>query len=93
MVFIGRTGGVQTNAGSGLELQVIAAVVIGGTSIAGGRGSTLAALTGAVLIGTILNGMILIGVPGIWQSGVLGALILLAITGDVLRRRVLGAEA
>lgn len=93
MVFVGRTGGVQTNAGEGLELQVIAAVVIGGTSIAGGRGSTLAALTGAVLIGTILNGMILIGVPGIWQDAVLGALILLAIAGDVLRRRVLGAEA
>jgi ribose/xylose/arabinose/galactoside ABC-type transport system permease subunit len=90
MVFIGRTGGVQTNAGAGLELQVIAAVVIGGTSIAGGRGSTLAALVGAVLIGTILNGMILVGVPGVWQDGVLGALILLAITGDVLRRRVLG---
>jgi ribose/xylose/arabinose/galactoside ABC-type transport system permease subunit len=93
IVFIGRTGGVQTNAGAGLELQVIAAVVIGGTSIAGGRGSTLAALTGAVLIGTILNGMILIGVPGVWQDAVLGALILLAISGDVLRRRVLGAEA
>jgi ribose/xylose/arabinose/galactoside ABC-type transport system permease subunit len=90
VVFIGRTGGVQTNAGAGLELQVIAAVVIGGTSIAGGRGSTLAALVGAVLIGTILNGMILVGVPGVWQDGVLGALILLAITGDVLRRRVLG---
>ncbi len=90
VIFIGRTGGVQTNAGAGLELQVIAAVVIGGTSIAGGRGSTLAALVGAVLIGTILNGMILVGVPGVWQDGVLGALILLAITGDVLRRRVLG---
>lgn len=93
MIFIGRTGGVQTNAGQGLELQVIAAVVIGGTSIAGGRGSTLAALVGAVLIGTILNGMILVGIPGIWQDGVLGALILLAITGDVLRRRVLGGES
>lgn len=93
IIFIGRTGGVQTNAGAGLELQVIAAVVIGGTSIAGGRGSTLAALTGAVLIGTILNGMILIGVPGVWQDAVLGTLILLAITGDVLRRRVLGSEA
>lgn len=90
VIFIGRTGGVQTNAGAGLELQVIAAVVIGGTSIAGGRGSTLAALVGAVLIGTILNGMILVGVPGVWQDGVLGALILLAITVDVLRRRVLG---
>ena len=90
-IFVGRTGSVQTNSGEGLELQVVAAVVIGGTSIAGGRGSPLAALTGAVLIGVILNGMILVGVPGLWQSAVLGALILLAVCTDALRRRYLGA--
>lgn len=89
MIYIGRTGGVQTNAGFGLELQVIAAIVVGGTSITGGRGSALAALTGAVLIGVILNGMILIGVPNIWQDAVLGGLILLAVTVDYLRRRFL----
>jgi ribose/xylose/arabinose/galactoside ABC-type transport system permease subunit len=90
VIYLGRAGSVQTNTGTGLELQVVAAVVIGGTSIAGGRGSTLAALTGAVIIGVILNGMILLGVPGIWQQGVLGALILLAVATDVLRRRLLG---
>ena len=90
-IFVGRTGSVQTNSGEGLELQVVAAVVIGGTSIAGGRGSPLAALTGAVLIGVILNGMILVGVPGLWQSAVLGALILLAVCTDAVRRRYLGA--
>jgi ribose/xylose/arabinose/galactoside ABC-type transport system permease subunit len=84
---------VQTNTGAGLELQVVAAVVIGGTSISGGRGSTLAALTGAVLIGVILNGLILLGVPGIWQDAVLGALILLAVATDVLRRRLLGDKS
>lgn len=90
MIYLGRAGSVQTNTGTGLELQVVAAVVIGGTSIAGGRGSTLAALTGAVIIGVILNGLILLGVPGIWQQAVLGALILLAVATDVLRRRLLG---
>lgn len=90
MIYLGRAGSVQTNTGTGLELQVIAAVVIGGTSIAGGRGSSLAALTGAVVIGVILNGLILLGVPGIWQSAVLGALILFAVATDVLRRRLLG---
>lgn len=90
VIYLGRAGSVQTNTGTGLELQVIAAVVIGGTSISGGRGSTLAALTGAVLIGVILNGLILLGVPGIWQDAVLGALILLAVATDVLRRRFLG---
>jgi len=90
LIYLGRAGSVQTNTGVGLELQVVAAVVIGGTSIAGGRGSSLAALTGAVLIGVILNGLILLGVPGIWQDAVLGALILLAVATDVLRRRIIG---
>lgn len=93
VIYIGRAGSVQTNTGAGLELRVIAAVVIGGTSIAGGRGSALAALTGAVLIGVILNGMVLLGVPGVWQSAVLGGLILLAVATDVLRRRLIGEKA
>jgi ribose/xylose/arabinose/galactoside ABC-type transport system permease subunit len=93
VIYMGRTGSVQTNTGAGLELQVVAAVVIGGTSISGGRGSSLAALTGAVLIGVILNGLVLLGVPGIWQDAVLGGLILLAITTDVLRRRLVGDKA
>src|SRR5215210_4698771 len=93
MIYMGRAGSVQTNTGTGLELQVVAAVVIGGTSISGGRGSSLAALTGAVLIGVILNGLVLLGVPGIWQDAVLGGLILLAITTDVLRRRLVGDKA
>jgi rhamnose transport system permease protein len=93
VIYLGRAGSVQTNTGTGLELQVVAAVVIGGTSISGGRGSTLAALTGAVLIGVILNGLILLGVPSIWQDAVLGSLILLAVATDVLRRRLLGDKS
>ena len=93
IIYLGRAGSVQTNTGTGLELQVVAAVVIGGTSISGGRGSPLAALTGAVLIGVILNGLILVGVPGTWQQAVLGALILLAVATDVLRRRLVGDKA
>ncbi|HET7273050.1 MAG TPA: ABC transporter permease, partial [Rubrobacter sp.] len=58
VIYMGRAGSVQTNTGTGLELQVVAAVVIGGTSISGGRGSSLAALTGAILIGVILNGLV-----------------------------------
>jgi ribose/xylose/arabinose/galactoside ABC-type transport system permease subunit len=93
LIYLGRAGSVQTNTGVGLELQAVAAVVIGGTSISGGRGSSLAALTGAVLIGVILNGLILLGVPGIWQDAVLGGLILLAVATDVLRRRLVGDKA
>lgn len=93
VIYIGRAGSVQTNTGTGLELRVIAAVVIGGTSIAGGRGSPLAALAGAVLIGVILNGLVLLDVPGVWQEAVLGSLILLAVATDVLRRRLIGEKA
>ena len=93
VIFLGRAGAVQTTAGTGIELQVIAAVVVGGTSIAGGRGSALAALVGATLIGVILNGVLLLGVPGVWQDFVLGVLILLAVSVDAVRRRLVGGEA
>jgi ribose/xylose/arabinose/galactoside ABC-type transport system permease subunit len=88
VVYIGRTAGVQPSAGNGLELQAIAAVVLGGTSIAGGRGSAVSPLIGALIVGVIDNAMVLQRVPGVWQSAVLGALILAAVTVDGLRGRV-----
>ena len=89
VILVGRVGSVTTDAGTGMELQVIAAVVIGGTSIAGGRGSTVAALTGTILIGVFLNGLVLLNVPAVWQNVVLGGLILLAVSTDAVRRRIL----
>jgi ribose/xylose/arabinose/galactoside ABC-type transport system permease subunit len=91
-VFLGQIGQVQATAATGFELQAIAAVVVGGTSIAGGRGSNLAPLVGAVLIGMILNAMTLLSVPGTLIDLVLGALILAAISTDALRRRLLGRK-
>ncbi len=89
VVFVGRTAGVQPSAGLGLELEAIAAVVLGGTSIAGGRGSAASPLIGALIIGVISNAMVLQRVPGVWQSAVLGALILAAVAVDGFRTRVL----
>jgi ribose/xylose/arabinose/galactoside ABC-type transport system permease subunit len=91
-IFLGQIGQVQATAATGFELQAIAAVVVGGTSIAGGRGSTLAPLVGAVLIGIMYNAMTLLSVPGTVIDMVVGALILLAISMDALRRRVLGGH-
>ena len=79
-----------STAGNLLELEAIAAVVVGGTSITGGRGSTLAPLVGAVLTGVILNALTLLSVPPSYIDLFVGALILLAISGDALRRRLLG---
>lgn len=89
VVFVGRTAGVQPSAGLGLELQAIAAVVLGGTSIAGGRGSASSPLIGALIIGVITNAMVLQRIPGVWQNAVLGALILAAVAVDGIRTRVI----
>jgi|GraSoiStandDraft_4_1057263.scaffolds.fasta_scaffold306483_2 ribose transport system permease protein len=86
-VLIGSGGLVQQNAGSGLELQVIAAVVIGGTSILGGRGTVLGTLLGAVLVGTVTSAITLLG----WRSELtelfIGVAILVAVGVDIVRER------
>jgi rhamnose transport system ATP-binding protein len=84
-VFIGQIGELQATAATGFELRIIAAVVLGGTSIAGGRGSVLAPIVGAVLVGVILNGITLNRVPGSWEQLVVGFLILVAVSFDSIR--------
>ena len=87
-VFAGQTGQIQATAATGFELQCIAAVVLGGTRITGGRGSTLAPVLGAVLVGMILNALTLNSVPATFEQLVLGLLILFAISIDALRARL-----
>ncbi|HEX7746770.1 MAG TPA: ABC transporter permease [Micromonosporaceae bacterium] len=86
-VLIGSGGLVQQNAGAGLELQVIAAVVIGGTSILGGRGTVLGTLLGALLVGTLTSAITLLG----WRSELtelfIGLFILVAVGVDLVRER------
>jgi ribose/xylose/arabinose/galactoside ABC-type transport system permease subunit len=86
-VFFGQIGQLQATVATGFELQVIAAVVLGGTRITGGRGSASAPLIGAVLVGLILNALTLSNVPATYEQFVLRALILAAITIDALRLR------
>jgi ribose/xylose/arabinose/galactoside ABC-type transport system permease subunit len=93
MVYVGQIGQVQATAATGFELQPIAAAVVGGTSIAGGRGSNLAPIVGALLIGVILNALTLLSVPGTYVDLVMGGLILAAILTDVLRRRLMRGTA
>jgi ribose transport system permease protein len=87
VILIGSGGLVQQNAGSGLELRVIAAVVIGGTSILGGRGSVLGTLLGALLVGTVTSAITLLG----WRSELtelfIGVFILIAVGVDLVRER------
>ncbi len=87
LVAVGSGGVAQPNAGTGFELQVIAAVVIGGTSILGGRGSVLTTLLGAVLVGTLRSALVTMGAPGLLSDFFLGVFILVAVAVDLLRKK------
>jgi len=77
-----RLDAAQPNAGTGYELDSIAAVVIGGTSLSGGRGSVLGTVLGAVIIGVLNNGLVLLNVSPFWQQVVKGFVILIAVMID-----------
>ena len=87
VVLTGRLMSGQPNAGQGFELDAIAAVVLGGTSIAGGRGSLIGTLLGALLLGVLNNGLNMVGVNPYVQTVVKGVIILLAIYIGRERRR------
>lgn len=77
-----RLDSAQPNAGTSYELDSIAAVVIGGTSLSGGRGSILGTVQGAIIIGVLNNGLVLLNVSPFWQQVVKGLVILLAVIID-----------
>lgn len=77
-----RLDSAQPNAGMGYELDSIAAVVIGGTSLSGGRGSVLGTVLGALIIGVLNNGLVLLNVSPFWQQVIKGLVILLAVIID-----------
>jgi ribose transport system permease protein len=81
----GWLGAITTNIGTGLELQVIAAAVIGGANLAGGIGTATGALIGAALIEVIRNSLGLLGINAFWQGVFIGGAILLAVMFDRVR--------
>jgi ribose/xylose/arabinose/galactoside ABC-type transport system permease subunit len=87
IILIGRLDSATPNAAMGTELQVIAAVVIGGTSLFGGKGSMIGTLIGVLLIGVINNGLTLLNVSSFWVQFVQGALIFLAVLLDAFNTR------
>jgi rhamnose transport system permease protein len=78
---------VDPNAGSGLELQVIAAVVVGGTAISGGRGTLVGTLLGVLLLGTLRPALVFLGIGAQWEKVIQGTIILLAVVADALGRK------
>jgi fructose transport system permease protein len=87
-VLIGRIGGVSPQAGQTANLDSITAVVIGGTSLFGGRGSIIGTLVGALIVGVFRNGLSLAGLDVLWQEFTVGVLIIVAVTLDQWIRRV-----
>jgi ribose transport system permease protein len=81
----GWLGAVTTNIGAGMELQVIAAAVIGGANLAGGVGTAFGAIVGAALIEVIRNSLGLLGINAFWQGTFIGGAIVLAVLFDRLR--------
>ena len=82
LITTARLDSAQPNAGMGYELDSIAAVVIGGTSLSGGKGSVLGTVLGALIIGVLNNGLILLDVSPFWQLSIKGFVILLAVAID-----------
>jgi fructose transport system permease protein len=87
-VLIGRIGAVSPQAGGTANLDAITAVVIGGTSLFGGRGSIVGTLIGALIVGVFRNGLALAGVDVLWQEFTVGLLIIIAVAIDQWIRKV-----
>ncbi len=81
----GWLGAVTTNLGAGMELQVIAATVIGGANLAGGVGTAFGALVGSALIEVIRNSLGLLGINAFWQGAFVGAFIIIAVSFEHIR--------
>lgn len=87
LILTARLGTADPNIAVGYELDVIAAVVVGGTSLFGGRGGVFGTLIGALIIAVVGNGMVLLNINPFWTQAVKGAIILLAVLPDSLRRK------
>ncbi len=92
VLLAGRVNSAYPTAGLGAELDSIAAVIIGGASFFGGRGTPGGVFLGAVIMGLVRNGLNLMNVSVFWQQVLIGVIILLAVYVDVLRRRAARAE-
>ena len=87
LMMAGRTGAGFPNAGIGAELDAIAAVIIGGASFFGGRGTVLGVFAGVLVMGLLRNGLNLMDVSAFWQQTMIGMIVVGAVYVDVLRRR------
>jgi fructose transport system permease protein len=87
LLVLGRTTVGDPNAGQTDNLDSITAVVIGGTSLFGGRGGVIGTLIGALIVGVLRNGLTLVGVEALWQTFATGIIVIAAVAADEATRR------
>ena len=87
MVLTARMSVAQTSTGTGFELEAIAGAIIGGASAEGGKGTVMGTVFGIMVVYTLKNGMSLLSVNAYWQSAMQGAIVLLAVFLDIIRKR------
>ncbi len=87
VIMASRLNSFQPTIGTGFELSVIAAVILGGTRLTGGEGSVIGTVLGVLILGVLNNGMVLLGVSTFWQDVVKGGVIIVAVAIDEFRKR------
>ncbi|MGI9333727.1 MAG: ABC transporter permease [Gammaproteobacteria bacterium] len=93
LIMIARIDSTQATIGTAMEIHVIAAVIIGGTSLFGGRGTIYGTVVGAILLAMMTNALVIAGVDYFWQLVVMGAIVLIAVAVNNLRERRIPAFA
>jgi ribose transport system permease protein len=92
LILVSQLGAASPQAGLGLELAVVTAVILGGASLAGGRGTILGTVLGVFILGVLNNGLTLMNIDSFWQQVAQGTLLLLAVGFDQLRLRLTGQQ-
>jgi ribose transport system permease protein len=88
LILTSQLGAASPQAATGLELSVVTAVILGGASLAGGRGTIAGTMLGLLIIGVLNNGLVLLNVSSFWQEVARGTLLILAVSFDQLRIRL-----
>ena len=84
LIYVGRLASVEITVGIDLPMAAIAASVIGGTSVKGGKGSVIGTLAGVLFIAIMKNGIVLLGIPSLWERAVVGLLIIVSVLVDLV---------
>lgn len=82
-----QLGAALPQGSNGLEFQIISAIILGGTSLSGGKGALIGSIFGVMLLATLNNGMVMLNIPSFWQLVVIGVVLILAVSIDVLKNR------